>query len=265
MNIFLFELKSSFKSTIIWIFALCLVAWGFMMIFPAFMSDSAGIIEIFKNYPPELMKALGFVPDQFFSVLGFYSFVLIYIELIAAMQAMVLGLGTSGREIRTHTSEFLLTKPVKRWEVLGAKISAILFLLVVTNLFLMAASVIAVKQVSSLPFSLTALVLVNVSTFLLQLIFAALGVLLGVTFRKLRAVAPVSLAIVFGFFIVNMLKAIFNDAWIRYFSPFQFFEKYTIIATKSFDTTFLIYSIAIVLGMTLLSFVYFSMKDIHSV
>jgi ABC-2 type transport system permease protein len=265
MNIFLFELKSNFKSTIIWILSLCLVAWGFMMIFPAFMSDSAGIIEIFKNYPPELIKALGFVPDQFFSVLGFYSFVLIYIELIAAMQAMVLGLGTSGREVRTRTSEFLLTKPVKRWEVLGAKVSAILFILIVTNLFLMAASYVAVNQVATVAFSLTSLVLVNVSTFLLQLIFAALGVLLGVTFRKLRSVAPVSLAIVFGFFIVNMLKAIFNDAWIRYFSPFQFFEKYAIIATKSFDNTFLIYSIILVLGMTLLSFIYFSMKDIHSV
>jgi ABC-2 type transport system permease protein len=265
MNIFLFELKSNFKSTAIWIFVLCLVAWGFMMIYPSFIADSAGIIELFKHYPPEVMKALGFVPDQFFSVLGFYSFVLIYVELIAAMQAMVLGLGTSGREIRTRTSDFILTKPVKRWEVLGAKTLAILTILAITNIFLMIASYLSIVQVAGGSFSLTALVLVNFSTFLLQLVFASLGIFLGVTFRKLRSVAPVSLSIVFGFFVVNMLKGIFNDAWIRYFSPFQFFEKYSIIADKSFESVFLFYSIAVILGLTILSFVYYSNKDIHAV
>lgn len=265
MNIFLFELKSSITSTLIWISVLCLVAWGFMAIYPTFISDSAAIIEIFKNYPPEVMKALGFVPEQFFSVMGFYSFVLIYIELIAAMQAMVLGLGTSGREIRTRTSEFLLTKPVKRWEVLGAKVIAILTLLIITNVTLMFVSYLSINQVADKAFSLNALMLVNLSTFLLQLIFAAIGVLLGVTFRKLRSVAPVSLSIVFGFFVVKMMKGIFDDPWIRYFSPFQFFEKYAIIASKSFETPFLLYSIALILGMTILSFIYFSTKDIHSV
>ena len=265
MNIFLFELKSNFKSAVIWIFVLCLVAWGFMMIYPSFLSDSAGIIEVFKHYPPEVMKALGFVPDQFFSVLGFYSFVLIYVELIAAMQAMVLGLGTSGREIRTRTSEFVLTKPVKRWEILGAKSLAILTILAITNVFLMITSYLSIAQVAQGSFSLNALLLVNLSTFLLQLVFAALGILLGVTFRKLRSVAPVSLGIVFGFFVVNMLKGIFDEAWIRYFSPFQFFDKYLIIADKTFETPFLLYAVALILGLTIFSFAYFSNKDIHAV
>jgi ABC-2 type transport system permease protein len=265
MNIFLFELRSSFKSTLIWIFAICLVAWGFMMIYPSFIADSAGIIEVFKNYPPEFLKALGFVPEQFFSVLGFYSFVLLYVELIAAMQAMVLGLGTAGRELRTRTSEFILTKPVKRWEILGAKTLAILSILVATNVCLMIVSYLSISQVANGSFSLSALLLVNLSTFLLQLVFAAIGILLAVTFRKLRSIAPVSLSIVFGFFVLNMLKGIFNDAWIRYFSPFQFFEKYAIIADKSFETPFLLYSVALVFGFTILSFVYFSVKDIHAV
>ncbi len=265
MNIFRFELKSNLRSTIIWIAVLCLVAWGFMMIYPNFLADSAGIIKLINNYPPELLKAIGFVPDQFFSVLGFYTFVLVYIELIAAMQAMVLGLATSGREIRTRTSDFVLTKPVKRWEILGAKSLAILTILIVTNLCLMLVSYISISQVADRSFSLTALVMVNISTFLLQLVFAAIGILLGVTFRKLRSVAPVSLSIVFGFFVVNMLKGIFDDAWIRYFSPFQFFEKYLIITSKSFETPFLLYTIFVIIGMTLMSFVYYSIKDIHAV
>jgi ABC-2 type transport system permease protein len=265
MNIFLFELKSNLKSTVIWIGVMCLIAWGFMTIFPTFLADAAGMIELFKHYPPELLKGLGFSPDQFFTVLGFYSFVLIYIELIVSMQAMVLGLGTSGREIRTRTSDFLLTKPVKRWEVLGAKVAAILVILVVTNIFLNIVSFISISQVAPASFSYTALFMVNLSTLLLQLVFAAIGILLGVTFRKLRSVAPVSLSIVFGFFIVNMLKGIFNDAWIRYFSPFQFFDKYTVIASKSLESGFLLYTFAVITGLILFSFIYYSKKDIHAV
>ncbi len=265
MNVFKFELKSNLKSSLIWILVLCGVAYFFMMIFPAYLENSAGILEILKKYPPELLKALGMDIDQFFTALGFYSFVLVYIELIAAMQAMMLGLGCSGREIRTKTSDFLITKPIKRWQILLAKVSVVFLILIVTNILLSITSVIALNQVATTSFSMTALLLVNISTFLLQLIFASLGILLGVVFRKLRSVAPVSLGIVFGFFVVNMLKAIFNDAWIQYVSPFQFFEKYVIIATQSFNLVMLLWCLLLIFGFSLLSFIIYTNKDIHAV
>jgi len=265
MNIFRFELKSNIKSTIIWILAMCLTVYFFMMAFPAYSDNSQGIIKVLKNYPPELLKALGMDINQFFSSIGFYSFVLIYIELLAAMQAMMLALGTSGRELRTRTSEFLVTKPISRWTILAAKSSAVLVILVITNLSITLTSLYAVSAVTKEPFSVTALLMVCLSTFLLQLVFAAMGILLGVTFRKLRSVAPVSLGIVFGFYVVNMLKGIFDDKWIRYFSPFQFFEKYSIIATKSFDSVFLIWSVVLIVGMLIVGFVYYVKKDIHAV
>jgi len=62
-----------------------------------------------------------------------------------------------------------------------------------------------------------------------------------------------------------MLKGIFDDKWIRYFSPFQFFEKYSIIATKSFDSVFLIWSVVLIVGMLIVGFVYYVKKDIHAV
>lgn len=265
MNVFWFELKSNLKSTLIWITVLCGVAYFFLMIFPAYLENSEGILEVFKHYPPELLKALGMDVDQFFSALGFYSFVLIYIELIAAMQAMMLGLGCSGREIRTRTSDFLITKPIKRWQIMLAKLSVVWLILIVTNLLLTFTSIIALNQVAPEPFSLTALLLVDLSTLLLQLIFASLGILLGVIFRKLRSVAPVSLGIVFGFFVVNMLKAIFNDAWIQYISPFQFFEKYSIIANQSFDSVMLLWGLVLIIGFSLLSLFIYTKKDIHAV
>lgn len=265
MNIFLFELKSNFKSNLVWIIVLCSVAYFFMMIYPAFYANSKDLIEVFNRYPKEVLVAFGFDIDQFFSAIGFYCFVLIYIELIASMQAMVLGLGTSGRELRLRTSEFIITKPVTRLQIMFAKTASILVILLVTNILLTITSYIAISQVTFDSFSTQAFLLVCLSTFLLQCVFASMGILLGVTFRKLRSVAPVSLGIVFGFFVVNMLKAIFDDAWIRYFSPFQFFDKYSIVLKGNLEIEFLVWGIVLIIGMTLVGFVYFNKKDIHAV
>lgn len=265
MNIFLFELKSNLKSNLIWILILCSVAYFFMLMYPAFYQNSADLIEVFNRYPKEVLVAFGFDIDQFFSAIGFYCFVLIYIELIASMQAIMLGLGTSGRELRLRTTEFIITKPVKRTSILMAKVLSILVILVVTNLLLTLTSYLGISSVTLAPFSTQSFLLVCLSTFYLQLIFASLGVLLGVTFRRLRSIAPVSLGIVFGFFVVNMLKAIFDDPWIRYFSPFQFFDKYSIVLMGSLELEFVLWGIALILGMVVFSFIYFDRKDIHAV
>lgn len=265
MNIFLFELKSNFKSNLVWIIVLCSVAYFFMLIYPSFYANSTELIKVFNRYPQEVLDAMGFKVDQFFSAIGFYCFVLIYIELIASMQAMVLGLGTSGRELRLRTTEFIITKPVTRIEIMFAKTASVFVILVVTNVLLTISSYLAISQVTLEPFSTQSFLLVCLSTFLLQCVFASMGILLGVTFRKLRAIAPISLGIVFAFFVINMLKGIFDDEWIRYFSPFQFFDKYSIVLTGKLEMEFVFWGFALIIGMTVSAFVYFNKKDIHAV
>ena len=265
MNIFLFELKSQLKSQWIWILSACGVAYFFMLIYPAFYDNAKNLIDIFNRYPKEVLVAFGFDMNQLFSALGFYSFVLVYVELITAMQAMILGLGTSGRELRLRTSDFLITKPVKRVKILLAKVISITLILVLTNIFIFISAYLGIKSVTPDVFSIQTLIYLSVSTFLLQWIFASIGVVLGVTFRRLRSIAPVSLGIVFGFFVVNMLKAIFDDAWIRYVSPFQFFDKYEVLTTSALDLTFVLWSLGLVIIMLGFSFIYFDRKDIHAV
>ena len=55
MNIFLFELKSNFKSQLIWILVLCSVAYFFMFMYPAFYANSSQLIEVFNRYPKEVL------------------------------------------------------------------------------------------------------------------------------------------------------------------------------------------------------------------
>lgn len=263
MNIFLFEIKSSLKSTLIWILMLGIVAVGFIQVFPAFYSGSAELIKMLENYPKELLEGLDFDPNQFFTILGFYSFIAVYVQVMVAFQGFILGLQVVGRETKAHTMDFLITKPVRRSTILTMKLAAIVTILTVTNLCLFAFTFVGMS-ITGETFSMVGLVLVSFVMYLCSIIFASIGILLGATLRKLRSIAPYALGIVTGFFILNMMKGIFDDPWIQWLSPFQFFDKFEVISTQSLDPIFLAWSCFLILAMIGVSYLVYTKKDIHA-
>ena len=67
-----------------------------------------------KDYPEPVRKALGLSVDSISSILGFYSYIFLYITLCGAIQAMNLGTSIISKEVSEKTADFLLTKPVTR-------------------------------------------------------------------------------------------------------------------------------------------------------
>lgn len=55
------------------------------------------------------------------------------------------------------------------------------------------------------------LVLVNISLFFMQLIFFAMSMIIAVSLKKIRAVLPVSLGLVFIFYILNTMLIVGKD------------------------------------------------------
>ena len=124
MNMFLHELKAYRKSTIIWTCSLVGLIIMFLPIFPV----SQMILKEFKNllegYPEAVRKAFGLTLDSFSSILGFYSYIFVYVALCGSIQAMNLGLSIVSKEVSEKTADFLLTKPVTRKQILTAKLFA---------------------------------------------------------------------------------------------------------------------------------------------
>ncbi|AHN21373.1 ABC transporter permease subunit [Lysinibacillus varians] len=265
MNIFIHELKTYRKSTIIWSLSLIAIMIIFMSMYSTFAEDAKGFMKIVENYPEAIRNAMGFNQENFFTILGFYSFPLSFITLCAAIQAMNLGTSIVNKEVREKTADFLLTKPVTRTKILTAKLLAAFVSIVVTNIFYFAAASFVALQVQTDDFSLKIFLLLSLTIFFIQLIFLSLGIIISVIVQKIKSVLTVSLATVFAFYFVGMFSDTTGDEVKRYFSPFKYFDTAYIIKHSSYETTFLIAGAVIIILAIAASYVVYSKKDIHAV
>jgi len=265
MNIFLHELKAYRKSTFIWTASLMAIVVFFLSLFPAIAKEYGEFSKVLEGYPEGVRKALGLEIESFGNVLGFYSYVFIYISLCGAIQAMILGTSIISKEVREKTADFLLTKPVTRTKVMTSKIFAGVFSLVITNVFYLVATIMMAQHVKTADYSSKSIILLSVSLFITQLLFFGIGILISVVFPKIKAVLSISLAIVFGFFVVGMVVATDESNAKRFLSPFKYFEPKYIIAHSKFESEFLIASIGIIILSIFLSYVIYKKRDIHAV
>ncbi len=266
MNMFLHELKAYRKSTIIWSMALAGIVIVFLSMFPAFSSNAEELKKLLENLPLALRNAIGLSLDTIGSLLGFYStLTFLYITLCGAIQAMNLGTSIVSKEVREKTADFLLTKPVSRVQILSAKLLAALTSLVITNvIYLIVASLMA-SATSPQPFSLKLFLMISATLFLIQLMFLALGVIISVIAPRIKAVLPVSLGTVFPFFFISMFGSAIGDNNLRYITPFKFYDPAYIIKNASYEASFVLLEVGLIILAIAASYVIYLKKDIDSV
>lgn len=265
MNIFLHEWKAYRKSVVIWSLSFIAIIVIFMSMYASFANDAESFIKILENYPEAIRNAIGFNQENFFTILGFYSFPLSFITLCGAIQAMNLGTSIVSKEVREKTAEFLLTKPVSRTKILTAKLLAALVSIVMTNIIYFAAASFVALQVKTDDFSLNIFILLSLTIFFIQLIFLALGIIISVIVQKIKSVLTISLATVFAFYFVGMFSDTTRYEVKRYFSPFKYFDTAYIMKHSGYETTFLIAGAVLIILAIAASYIVYNKKDIHAV
>lgn len=235
MNMYLHELKSLRKSTIIWTCAMIALAVIYFSVYTSIANDAADFKKLLGNYPASIRAALGISLDNITSILGFYSMIFSFITLCGAIQAMNFGISILSKEARERTADFLLVKPVSRQAIVSAKLLAALTMLLATNVVYYVTVSIVASIVKTSDYSNRLFFMINLTMFFLQLIFLAMGVVVSVFFTKLKSVLPISLGIVFGFFIVGALIATGKSDGTRFLSPFKYFDISYIINNSSYD------------------------------
>lgn len=265
MNIYIQELKMSVKSLIYWTFGMLLALMFFMLLFPAISQDAALMNQLISKFPPELTRALGLTTLDLSMALGFYGYLFLFILLIGSVYAMKSGMSVLSEEIRAKTADFLLSKPISRNTIVTAKIMSVLSLLVLQTVFYIIGAFIVVNLTTNQLFDRTTFLLINLSLLLVQLFFAALGLLLSVIVRKIKTVLPIALGIVFGFYVLQMLNQSLTDSNLAYITPFAYFDISKIVATGAYESNYLIINTFMILGFTILTYIIYNKKDMPSI
>ncbi|MBC7075285.1 MAG: ABC transporter permease subunit [Syntrophomonadaceae bacterium] len=264
MNIFAQELKMSAISMIYWTTALILLVFVFMFMYPPISKDIAVFESILNNFPISLRRALGITTLDLSEVLGFYGFIFVYILLIGSVYAMKSGISVLSEEIRSKTADFLLVKPVSRSTIVNAKILSVLTNLGIQNILFITLSCLIVNAYKQDSLDAAALVLINASLIQVQLFFVALGLFLSVVIKKIKTVLPITLGVVFAFFVIQLLNQSLDDPKLAYITPFAYFDVGQIIQNSSYDFSFLVTNFVIITVLTVLTYLIYQRQDIPS-
>jgi ABC-2 type transport system permease protein len=244
VNVFLRELSAYRRSTIIWAASLSAIIVVFMALYPAFTTDIEATKQILAQLPEALRTALNISLANFFTLYGFYGYLLGFAILAGSIQAMNLGVGVISKEVSGKTADFLLAKPISRSRVVTAKLAAILLMLVATNVVFSAVAYFAAMAVAKDPFAAGTFFLMSSTLLLVQLIFLALGALFAV--------------------IIPKVGDVLGSDQVRYVSPFRFYNTDYIITNVRLEGRYLAVEAVVVVVAIALSYVIYMKKDVRS-
>jgi ABC-2 type transport system permease protein len=262
MTVYIQELKKHLRSGIVWSVALILIVAFFMMMFPAISKESAGFTKVLENFPPEVLKALGISTLSFERLLDYFAFTFTFILLIGAIQAMNLGVSIISSEIRDHTADFLLVKPVTRAQIVTSKLLAALTILFFTNILFILVSKFSLDGLATGGYDMKIYGLMVLSLPLVQLFFLSLGLVLSVWIKRVKVPLTISLGVVFGFYILNMVGQTVAEETIGYVSPFAYYEAAKILKNGSYDMISFMINMVLAAVFVVLAYRIFQRRDI---
>ena len=248
-NIFIIEFKRLFKSTMFWTFFICFLIVIDMVLYVEMMKSGMfdqvlGLME--SPFIGDMMKGFGVNPEQITNILGFYVMRNTMIQLlVGGIYASIMASSIISLEEYEKTSEFLLSKPVTRTEVMNSKILAYHSILFLLNLISCLVGYISLEIFKTKDYSLYSYFVLCVYTYLLCLVFGSIGLFFSLLVKRGRVFVGAESA-----------------KFIGYFSPFKFVDKEVLRPGYNFDYWNVIYFIGISLVLTLASYRIFQKKDV---
>ncbi len=245
-NIFRFEFRTKLKSTIIWSISLAALVIFFFSLFPMFANQQDLINKLMENFPAVLKEAFGLTGMDLSSVLGFFSFLLVFVQLCLAIQAGNYGFGLVSVEESELTADFLLTKPVSRARILTSKLLAAICCLLITDAVVWATSFATVMLFNGgREYDPAVLTLMLASLVIFQFFFLAVGMVISLLVKRVRSVTPFSLGLAFGAYVLNAFSGIFADVKLEYITPFKHLDPTYIAMNGTMNTPLVLINVAV--------------------
>jgi ABC-2 type transport system permease protein len=265
-TIFLHEFRTRLKSIVIWSVSMVVLIVFFFSMFTIFADQAALMNEFLARYPQELRAAFGMDRMDLATVLGFYSFVFMFVQLCLAIQASNYGFGLVSIEESELTADFLLSKPVSRAQVLTSKLMAALTSLTITNLVVWAASFTAITLFrGGHEYEPGTLILLLLSIVIFQLFFLSVGLVVSLLVKRVRSVTPYALGLGFGMYVLSAFSGIFGDVKLELVTPFKHLDAPYIVQHGAFDTPLVLLNIAVTLIALAASYWLYTRRDIPAV
>ena len=263
MNIFIRELKANFKSLLIWSVIVILLIVLAVAKFSAYASNPE-MLAILDSMPPALLDALNMRAFNLTTLTGFYGIMFIYFGLMGAIAAAMWGSDIISKEERDKTVEFSLVLPVSRSRVITAKALAALINCIAFVLIIWAVSLFSARPYNPDQAFYDFLALEMQALFSIELIFLAIGLLLGCAMKQYKRSASTAVAIILAAYFMSVISAMQKDLdFLKYFTPFRYFEAGELFRTGRMDGTYLLISAGIIVVCIAAAYWSYNKRDLY--
>jgi ABC-2 type transport system permease protein len=263
MNIFLRELKANLKSLLIWSSIIILLIFMAAAKYSAFAGDPE-LLKMLDSMPPAMLDALSMSAFNLTTISGFYGVMFIYFALMAAIAAAMWGSDSISKEERDKTVEFSLVLPVSRSRVITAKALAAVVNCIVFVLVTWVVSLVAVQSYNPDQAFYNFLALEMQAMFVIALIFLAIGLLLGCAMKQYKRSGSVAVSIILvAYFMSIIIGMQANLDFLKYFTPFKYFDAAHLLNTGRLDVTYLLISAVIVVVCVIAAYWAYNKRDLY--
>ena len=262
MNIYLRELKTRRKSIIFWSLGILFLEYASMNKFAGF-NKSGQTAEVFAAFPPALAKAFGLGGIDINTALGWFAMAMMYTLVMVAIHASLLGAGILAEEEQDKTAEFLYSKPISRAKVVTEKLLAALTLIFALNIATWLSSIASVAMVNKGASANSEITLMMAGMFVVQVIFLVIGSAAAAVVRKPKYAGSAASSIMFATFFLSLWLDITEKApWLKYFTPYKYFDAKVFANHAKFNYVYLVISIGIIAAMLAATYVFYQKRDL---
>lgn len=263
MNIFVRELKANLKSLLIWgVIVILFVTIGISK-FSAYYGNPE-MLAILDAMPAALVSAFNFRAFNLTTISGFYGVMFTYFALLLSIAAAMWGSDIISKEERDKTVEFSLTLPVTRSRLVTAKTLAALVNCIGLLLITWGASLVSAAQYEPDSGFFRFLALCMLAVFITQLIFLAVGIFLGCAMKRYKRASSVAVSLLLGTYFLSVISSLNkNLEFLKYFSPFKYFDAGVLLRESRIDLAFVGLSLAIILVSMVGAYLTYARRDLY--
>ena len=261
MTLFRHEMKRAWKALLIWTLAIGFFLAIAIFVYPEMKNQMDQLSEAFASMG-SFSSAFGMDIMDYGSLTGFYG---VEIEstlgLGGALFAALIGIGMLANEEKRGTAEFLLTHPVRRSEVVTAKLLAMLAqitILSVTVFLMTVGSIAAIGE--AVPWKEA--VLLHTAYFLMMVELGC--ICFGISASLWKGGMGIGLGLAIAAYILNIIANLSDKVeFLKFITPFGYANGSVIVSDGRLDGMKILVGMGIAAAAAAYAYVKYSKKDIR--
>lgn len=263
MNIIKRELRANLKSMIIWSIAVVFLVTVWMIEYESFAGNTA-INDFMNSMPQGILQAMGMADLNLASLNGFISTISLYLYLLLGIHAVLLSSTIISKEERDKTAEYLFALPISRKKVIVGKIISAIINLSLLNIITLGALLISSMSYDKGESFYKFIGLLFIAIFIVQMIFLSIGMLVSSINKRYKKSGNISVSILMiAFLISSLINMVDSVDFLKYITPFKYFDASYILNEMSLEPVFIVISILIIVIGIGGTFIFYPKRDLY--